>query len=327
MKLAHKTSEQLQSQVANYARSKHGDTAEALFDALPPIKGGVELGDGGMAIFRGYVQHLKDTDSRNRSHESDVAQLLGAFSSFRDKVKDIADIAADDPYNPEIFIGEGQSSRVYKLAIGDQSYAMRAPKETKLVSTRHIVNNHLWAGAIGSMFPHLERVVAGSYSEGVIISEYIPALSVDQLSNHEVNSISQDHMDDLIETMLAASQAGVEFDAIPANLLHNHSGFYVIDYGYDEEHIDDYDPLDVVIKAMWQLNLTCLGDRQTLETTHQTSFRPDQCRKSIVLLEKLRASTAKLLKEEDKNIALEVIDKCITDNQAWLEKYAPSLIQ
>lgn len=323
MKIKQKSPEQLQSQAAAYARVQIGNRVDA-FDAVPSIP---ERKDTTTvlpeALFLDYVDFLRRQSVGEHDYNQQVACLLANYDLYANTAQEIIKNAPSNPRASDRFIGEGQSSVVYKMSLDGQDYALRVPKGRYLVSKTNIVDHHLYAGVIGKKFPALEHVVAGSYSDGIVVSEFIPGQALNKLSGEEAARITQEQMDQLATTMFEAGSAGIEFDAVPENVIYNpHNGFRIIDYLYDPNEEQNTDPLHIAIQLLRFCNLTGLGGDRSIESS---DFHPDICRVTLTLLRRARQSiSGQRLNQEDKEILLEIFDGCIEGNQTWLDTYASS---
>ncbi len=261
------------------------------------------------------------------AHNTDrrVDYLLDSFRLFIPSIDSLAPLAQSRDIDSPDYVGQGLHSMVYKFEQDSHWFTARFLKRPDTPSAHKIIEGHLQSAAVCGDLPVMQKTFAGSYEQGVVISEYVEGKTLHGLTEKAAKVITNNHMRDLVSTVITAKSRGVLIDALPLNILYGADGFRLIDYDFDPD-LNCSDTMDALIDLARMVNVTQLGDARTHEEAGRDGYTPDSCKAAIIMLDKLSASVKKIndQPEEDISIGLEHIDQLRSENKQWLEMYAPS---
>lgn len=158
------------------------------------------------------------------------------YTEFESAVNDIKTGAVQVEY-----LGGGSESRVFKLVIESEAYAVKfAKKWTSLDRPRNIVaatQRKIDAGIRGLGVDGLEQIEAASTENGVSIFDIAMGVTASTMTNEEVDGVTEAEVQRLINTINTAAELGIEFDPWNqdgSNALYLPGvGFTLIDYFVD----------------------------------------------------------------------------------------------
>jgi hypothetical protein len=119
------------------------------------------------------------------------------------------------------------------------------------------MHSHITAGARARNIDGLEKIVAASYEEGVIISEFATGNHLHELTVEQMGAIPDDHLDALLAARREAMERGIQFDSHPANVLYDREqGFTDIDYHIAQSSSETVNLFEAMKTIIGSLDLT-----------------------------------------------------------------------
>ncbi len=177
-------------------------------------------------------------------------QIIENYDNFRSQVESIR----SDTRNAEL-IGAGKHSDVFKVTNDGKEYVVRSVKQ--MDQRVEILHSHIAAGANAKGIKGLEKIVAASYEDGVVISEFAKGNHLQELQLKDIQEMPDGHLDALLATRLEAMQRGIQFDNHPANILYDsEQGFTDIDYHLAKEPYTEVSRLEAMKTVLGSLDLT-----------------------------------------------------------------------
>lgn len=156
-------------------------------------------------------------------------------------------------------IASGLDADVYAYNHGGEDYVVRVVKKEVLAANPAKTDDYVTALLHGRGIKGLEQVVAGSYQDGVVVSERAPGNSLKELlaSNPEgVNNIPDAHLTQLLTLFGQMQERGLVADVNHGNLIYDEKqGFTLVDYMYcpPEYWSVRGQSLDIKIKALQEM--------------------------------------------------------------------------
>ena len=177
-------------------------------------------------------------------------EIIENYDTFREQLKELHESTENSA-----LIGAGTHSNVYKISKDGREYAVR---DVRVGARRvEIMHSHIAAGARAKSLRGLEQIVAASYEEGMIVSEFVPGSNLQELTVEQLAAIPDDHFDMLVSARLAAMEKGVVFDDHPPNTLYDpEQGFTDIDYHLANSTNKKVDVVDAAKTVVRSLDLT-----------------------------------------------------------------------
>lgn len=254
--MKNKTPELLQAQAASFAAHLESEqgfdsvaNAEAVYRRIgvSAVESSLDESENDLEQYDEYVQYLRGLPLNERVAIRERAEYLTKYETFASDIELL--LGNKDKYR-EQRLGNGTHSEVFKIDKDGQQYVIRHVNPEK-ISPEMVVNRHLSSYIAAKEVPGLERVVAASFEKGVVVSEHVEGQKVGELSVQEVAEIPDEHLDELLQTRLDASQHGVQFDTHFDNLIYDvKSGFTDIDYGLMGERLDRIGAMRTVIASL-----------------------------------------------------------------------------
>ncbi len=172
-----------------------------------------------------YVLFLRKTRRQEREFLEKNIRLYN--ERFRTVVQELKHkiASADHPREVEGFLGSGGNGSAFKVVIDGRKLVIKFTDslyqnnfEIKpLLRTRHI--------------PHTPELVAFSLEDGVKIMSFLPGDVVSSFSPENAPSYPDEHIIQLIETVLELEQNGIVIDPKPSNFVYSGpDGFGVFDF-------------------------------------------------------------------------------------------------
>lgn len=223
-----------------------------------------------------YVGFLREQNEFDREERRQLAPYIAQYETFRKSVE----VMPRDNYS---LLGEGVFSKAYGFEFRDDEYAVRVPKGLN-TPVLNQVHKHLRACMKVADLPHVERLVAASYVDGITISELAKGEEVSDLSTTDIREITVEHIIDLKNALETALERGVTFDPVGANLFFEPAnGFTAIDLGIARHESEDQDPGTVAIAIKAALLRGLEGVVAPLKTTNvrAADFLTDELNKKI----------------------------------------------
>ena len=254
-----KSPEVIQAQVATFAaeRVEHYQDSGHIFNNL----GSLALGEAGdITRVTATAEYHKDEDGNNNlrvpegtemtvataAEYTDFLRSVGgsryeAIQGRADMLKEygnfeptIATLRAElsDPATRKEhpnFLGNGSNATVFSITEGDKSYAVRVPNGKGI--SPEAIDSHLAGAVLGKGIPHLEQIVAASYKDGVTVAEVMSGKEVGHLTPDEVRGVTDEQLGELVDTLAAVSEHGIEIDPKPSNIFYDpKEGYGIVDY-------------------------------------------------------------------------------------------------
>ncbi|HEY1085186.1 MAG TPA: hypothetical protein VGE34_00485 [Candidatus Saccharimonadales bacterium] len=221
MKIRPKSPEELQAQYASYGEGVEYSQSDKVFLALAErgIADTVTLDSEGK---QDYLRHLRSMDGEKKEEIKKRAAMLAHYDEFKQPVGQL--LNSEDV----VELGKGTRSTVYLLVLDDKKYAVRVPR---IISNR-LVHNHLSAGVAAQGLVGLEKIIAASYKDKVVISEAVTGKHATEMSREEAEAVPDSHIEAFVEARIEASRRGIGIDMHSQNILYSPAdGFTDIDYG------------------------------------------------------------------------------------------------
>lgn len=169
-----------------------------------------------------YVGFLQQQTDFSKQERLQLSPYLAKYEVFR---KSIAVMQK----SKDMMLGKGAFSKVYSLPFYDDFYAVRIPGAEQGPAIDQI-HKHLRACMKVADLPHVEKLVAASYVDGITVSEIAAGKELSKLSLDEFADITTDQIAELRDTLQAAFERGVGFDSMGRNLFYDPTeGFTAID--------------------------------------------------------------------------------------------------
>jgi hypothetical protein len=234
-----KSSEVIQAQLASFGAEHLPDDADSSY-LFRKLGGAIVRLDTDMirtvATVDDYVDHLRQSGGARSEFIKRRADLTTAFREFEPYISE-AVTAMRDPRastNHPDYLGSGGNANAFLLSRDAQDYVVRVPKRDE--ANPQAVDFHLRGSMRAMGIPHLEQVVAASYEHGVTISERMVGKEVSVLPAETLERITSEQLDELIDTVIAANQAGITIDPKPSNIFYDsQQGFGIIDLGSSQD--------------------------------------------------------------------------------------------
>lgn len=191
---------------------------------------------------------LRELDPQAYAGRQEVAERYKGFDNLWDEV----DVKRD-------LIASGLDADVYAYNHDGQDYVVRVVKKEVLAANPAKTDDYITALLHGRGIKGLEQIVAGSYQDGVVVSERAPGSSLKELlaSNPEgVNNIPDAHLTQLLTLFRQMQERGLVADVNHGNLIYDEKqGFTLVDYMYCPPEYWGVrgQSLDIKIKALKEM--------------------------------------------------------------------------
>lgn len=178
-----------------------------------------------------YTEFLRSVGGSRYEAIQGRAEMLKEYGRFEPTIAALRTELADPATRKQHpnFLGNGSNAMVFSITEGEKSYAVRVPNGKGISPAA--IDSHLAGAVLGKGIPHLEQIVAASYKDGVTVAEVMPGKEVGHLSVEEVRNISDEQLGELVDTLQAVSERGIEIDPKPSNIFYDpKEGFGIVDY-------------------------------------------------------------------------------------------------
>lgn len=172
-----------------------------------------------------------------------MKNLIDTYEVFRRPVESIRADANEYEY-----IGGGAESRVWKVSVDDDEYAVKIPTGISFrgrpQNTASVVKGRaeLALRAVGVI--GLEQIYAASPDDGASAYKYVQGISVSEMKQEDADTIPDDQLARLLETVEAATELGIVFDSLNTSGTNafycTDAGFTLIDYWQKTNRDDDF---------------------------------------------------------------------------------------
>ncbi len=156
-------------------------------------------------------------------------------------------------------IASGLDADVYAYNHGGEDYVVRVVKKEVLAANPAKTDDYVTALLHGRGIKGLEQVVAGSYQDGVVVSERAPGNSLKDLLNSKpevIDNIPDAHLTQLLTLFEQMQERGLVADVNHGNLIYDEKqGFTLVDYMYCPPEYWGVrgQSLDIKIKALQEM--------------------------------------------------------------------------
>lgn len=123
------------------------------------------------------------------------------------------------------FLGKGSNGAAYAVEVAGHEYAVKLGGSA--VQANFDIRPLIRAKGI----PKVAETVAYSFEDHAVVMERLPGKDVTQLSEHELNALTDQQIIELIETVQHLARRGLVIDPKPSNFMYDvDQGFGVLDY-------------------------------------------------------------------------------------------------
>jgi len=256
---------------------------------------------------------------------ADMLQAYGRFEPTIARLRtELADLATRKQH-PN-FLGNGSNAAVFSIEEGDNKYAVRVPNGKGINPV--VIDSHLAGAVLGRGVPHLEQIVAASYKDGVTVAEVMPGKEVGGLTVDEVKGISDDQLGELVDTLMAVNQRGIEIDPKPSNLFYDPAeGYGIVDYhsskdaskdSKDQELGEIVGWMGMIIDNTGFYGKTYGSDKTIEDYAHDLEYK----KANFDVMNRYRAIVKSKLGGEEQQNALTQIDKQLQVSQEAIDNYS-----
>lgn len=231
IELTPKSPEIRQAQLAAFAdeRLESQKDREQLFNHI----GELALGSASshIASSKDVTTYLRDVGGAGAESITARADLLTAYVEFSSAVKELKHEFADPTTrrNHPNYLGSGSNADVAKVALASKEYAVRIARGDT-INAREI-DGRVKASIKASGLPHLEKIIAASYEDGVTVAELMPGQELAGIDSDTLSQVTDQQLLELIDTFTATRERGIAIDVKPSNIFYDKTeGFGVIDY-------------------------------------------------------------------------------------------------
>jgi hypothetical protein len=183
---------------------------------------------------RRLTDYLRGVGGARHNTIARRTELLGAFKKFQPILEGLEETH---------IIGRGDKCRAYLVEDQDTEYIVRKTHSNK--PRPFIIEGYVRGCMRAEGIPHLEQIAAVSYDKGIIVTERMPGKKISDLTPEDKGEVSDAQLEQLVDTLVAAQQAGVSVDLGNGdNLLYDtEEGFGMVDLDVFQETLSMYDSL------------------------------------------------------------------------------------
>lgn len=256
------------------------------------------------------------------------AEMFKEYGRFEPTITTLRAELADPAKRKEHpnFLGNGSNAKVFSITEGDKSYAVRVPNGHGISPLE--IDSHIAGAVLGKGIPHLEQIVAASYKDGVTVAEVMPGKEVGHLTPEEIKSITDEQLGELVDTLVAVSEHGIEIDPKPSNIFYDpKEGFGIVDYHSSKVagKISADQNLGTIVgwMATGIDNAGFYGKPYKSEKTTEEFAQDLEFKKAdLEVLERYRNVVEAKLSGEAQQTALAEIDKHISSGKEVVDNYS-----
>lgn len=208
--------------------SKVGDMALQKLDKQDGDSPEEDTSASEAAEYRDYLTAVGGSNYEPIKLRSEILDHYETFEPLVDKLKKDLENSSAQKDHPA-FLGNGSNAKVYMVSKGAKKYAVRIPNGVKVNPAA--VDMKVAGGILAKGVPHAEQVVAASYKDGVTICEVMPGKDMHHQTHEDVDAVTDDQLEGLVETATMLHEREVEIDPKPSNLFYDtKEGYGVIDF-------------------------------------------------------------------------------------------------
>lgn len=178
-----------------------------------------------------YADFLRSVGGSRHEAIHGRAEMLKEYGRFESTIAalrlELADPATRKQH-PDL-LGSGSSTTVFSITESGKSYAVRVPNGKGISPA--VIDSHVAGAVLGKGIPRLEQIVAASYKDGVTVAEIMPGREVGHLTVDEIRGVTDEQLEELVDTLSAVSEHGIEIDPKPSNIFYDpKEGYGIVDY-------------------------------------------------------------------------------------------------
>ncbi|QQS20341.1 hypothetical protein IPL85_02750 [Candidatus Saccharibacteria bacterium] len=275
-----------------------------------------------------YTDFLRSVGGSRYKAIQGRAEMLKGYSRFERTIAtlraELSELATRKEH-PN-FLGNGSNATVFSIIEGDKSYAVRVPNGKEI--SPGAIDSHLAGAVLGKGIPHLEQIVAASYKDGVTVAEVMPGREVGHLTVDEIKGVTDEQLVELVDTLVAVSDQGIEIDPKPSNIFYDpKEGYGIVDYHSSKVAGKESADQDLGTIVGWMA--TFIGsagfygkqpnyDKTTEEDAHDLEF----IKANLDVMMRYRSIVEQKLTGETQQTALKQIDKKLQSAQESVVNYS-----
>jgi hypothetical protein len=344
-KLRQKTPEEIQAQIAAYASEKIDDnhTREYVFTNIVDLAAGkaedltrvreddesgnlinIPTGTERTIEAKGYSEFLRSVDGSKYEAIQGRAEILRAYKDFAPAVSELKENlkAISSLKEHTSYLGSGSHSSVFFIERESKKYAVRIPQRSEKVSASEI-DQHVAAAVLSKGVPHLEQIIGASYEDGVTVAELMPGTHLGDLDVESVRAITDEQLNELVNTLTAAHERGIYVDTKPSNFFYDREmGFGIVDLASAKvmKNSEDQD-LSTIIEwaAVAILNMGTYGQPHAeISSIEECAQELEFSKVRLGILSRYRKCVETQLKGDGRERVLQSIDTDIQRLEAGL---------
>jgi hypothetical protein len=275
-----------------------------------------------------YTDFLRSVGGSRYEAIQGRADMLKEYGNFEPTIATLRAELSDPATRKEHpnFLGNGSNATVFSITEGDKSYAVRVPNGKGI--SPEAIDSHLAGAVLGKGIPHLEQIVAASYKDGVTVAEVMSGKEVGHLTPNEVRGVTDEQLGELVDTLTAVSEHGIEIDPKPSNIFYDpKEGYGIVDYHSSKVAGKSSADQDLGTIAGWMATVIdstgFYGKPYTSEKTTEDFAQDLKFKKAnLGVLERYRNVVEARLSGEEQQTALAEIDKHIASGKEAVDDYS-----
>lgn len=275
-----------------------------------------------------YTDFLRSVGGSRYEAIQGRAEMLKEYGRFEPTIATLRTELADPAKRKEHpnFLGNGSNAMVFSITEGDKSYAVRVPNGKGISPAA--IDSHLAGAVLGKGIPHLEQIVAASYKDGVTVAEVMPGKEVGHLTPDEISGVTDEQLGELVDTLVAVSEHGVEIDPKPSNIFYDpKEGYGIVDYHSSKVAGKSSADQDLGTIVGWMAtgidNAGFYGKPYGSEKTTEDYAHDLELKKAnLGVLERYRNVVEAKLSGDEQQTALAELDKHIASGKEAVDNYS-----
>lgn len=280
-----------------------------------------------VATVEDYKSFLRSVGGSKYEGIEGRAEILNRYGEFSPTINHLREELADLATRKEhtAYLGNGSNSTVFSIERDGKQYAVRVPNGK--AANPGVVDSHIAGAYLGKGVPHLEQIVAASYEDGVTVAEIMPGKEMGDLSVEDIRAITDEQLGELVDTLVAVSERGIEIDPKPSNFFYDReAGFGIVDYHSSkvQKNSKDQELGEIVSWAATPIdNAGFYGKPYKSERTAQDYASDLEYKKaSLDVLKRYREVVATKLQGEVRENALKGIDEKVGSLEETVQNYS-----
>lgn len=258
-------------------------------------------------------------------------RMLTAYEDFKPVVATLREELSElaDPEDHPGYLRSGLNATTFKVEVDGKQYAVRlmASQSTQEKAVDSIVT----AAPLGWGNPHLEQIHAASYEEGATVAAIMPGKKIGKLTPADVDTVTDAHLADLIDTIKDTDRRKIKIDPKPSNVLYDRqAGFGIIDYSSLEDcppEVQEEVSIGATVGLMAE-EIEVAGYesrvRELLTTPEAYAHALGAKQTNLGVLQRFRSIVLERLADDgpELRIALEKIDRVLDKTRDSIANYA-----